>query len=137
MLDRREAEAAPFWDRTRPRYLVTGLTRCGACGSSFVKISRDHFGCAGARNKGAAYCSNLLTIRRDVLENTIIDGLKHRLMDPDLFKVFVTEFTAELNRVRREQQAGATGVETELRQIERRIATIVGAIGDAAPRPRP
>ena len=133
MLGKQTAQTAPFWDRTRPRYIVSGLARCGCCGSTFVKISSEHFGCAGARNKGSAFCSNLLTIRRDDLENTIIDGLRHRLMDPDLFKVFMAEFISELNRVRREQQAGSDGIEAELRQIERRVSTLVNAIADGAP----
>ena len=51
----------------------------------------------------ARRCANRLTIRRDVLEATVMDGLRHRLMDPALFKVFALEFTAEWNRL----QAGA------------------------------
>ena len=59
---------AAFWDRRRPRYLFSGLMRCGVCGGGFAKISLHHFGCSTARNKGT--CTNLLTIRRDVLEAT-------------------------------------------------------------------
>ena len=101
-----EAEAsakAAFWDRRRPRYLFSGLMRCGVCGGGFAKISLHHFGCSTARNKGT--CANLLTIRRDVLEATVLDALRHRLMDPELFEVFVAEFTAEWNRL--QASAGA------------------------------
>lgn len=56
---------AAFWDRRRPRYLFSGLMRCGACGGGFAKISAHHFGCSTARNKGT--CGNLPTIRRDVI----------------------------------------------------------------------
>jgi hypothetical protein len=45
------------------------------------------FGCSTARNKGETLCGNRLTIRRDALEATVMDGLRGRLMDPDLFKV--------------------------------------------------
>jgi site-specific DNA recombinase len=34
----------PFWARQRPRFLVTGLAKCGECGSSYVKISASLFG---------------------------------------------------------------------------------------------
>jgi site-specific DNA recombinase len=27
----------PFWARQRPRYLITGLAKCGECGASYVK----------------------------------------------------------------------------------------------------
>ena len=88
----------PFWDRRRARYLLSGLMRCGCCGGGYSKISATLFGCSTARNKGT--CDNRLNIRRDVLEATILDGLKNRLMDPDLFKEFADEFYREVNRLR-------------------------------------
>jgi site-specific DNA recombinase len=79
-----------FWERQRPRYLVTGLAKCGVCGSSYVKISANLFGCAAARDRGT--CANRLNIRTETLENTILDLLKTRLMEPQLFKAFCEEF---------------------------------------------
>ncbi len=57
--------ARPFWDRRRPRYLFSGLMKCGACGGGYFKISANLFGCSTARNKGT--CDNRLNIRADVL----------------------------------------------------------------------
>src|SRR4051794_17867523 len=71
----------PFWAKQRPRFLITGLAKCGSCGSSYVKISRNLFGCAATRNRGT--CDNRLNIRLDALEQTILDGLRHQLMAPD------------------------------------------------------
>jgi DNA invertase Pin-like site-specific DNA recombinase len=88
----------PFWAQRRPRFLVTGLAKCGACGASYVKISRRLFGCAAARNRGT--CANRLNIRLEALEELILDGLRHHLMAPDLFKVFCEEFHREVNRRR-------------------------------------
>ena len=64
--------------------------RCGACGGPYTKISRDLFGCTTAREKGT--CDNRLNIRTDTLEATVLDGLRDRLMEPELFKVFAMEF---------------------------------------------
>ena len=44
------------WDRRRPRYLLSGITKCGCCGGGYVMISQTHLGCATARNKGL--CQN-------------------------------------------------------------------------------
>ena len=55
----------------RPRYLLSGLLRCGTCGGGFSKISQTHYGCSTARNKGT--CRNLLTLRRDDLEAKVLD----------------------------------------------------------------
>ena len=74
----------PFWERGRPKYLLSGLLKCGACGGSYSKISANLFGCATARNKGT--CDNRLNIRRDRLEDLILDGLKSQLMEPDLLQ---------------------------------------------------
>ena len=66
----------------RPRYLLSGLLKCGTCGGGFSKISQTHYGCSTARNKGT--CDNLLTLRRDDLEAKVLDGLKHHLMHPEM-----------------------------------------------------
>jgi DNA invertase Pin-like site-specific DNA recombinase len=79
-------EAAPFWARQRPRYLFSGLMRCASCRGGFSKISAAHFGCSTARNKGESRCTNLLTLRHDRLEREVLDALKHRMMDPEIFR---------------------------------------------------
>ncbi len=116
------------WDRRRPRYLISGLTKCGCCGGGYVMISKTHLGCATARNKGL--CSNRLAMSRAKLEELVILGLKHRLMAPDLFKEFCEAFFAEVNRARLEAGAQRTSIEAELAKLRRRIRQIVDAIGD-------
>lgn len=124
--DDRPDQTKPFWDRRRLRYLLSGLMRCGVCGGGFAKISAAHFGCSTARNKGT--CDNRLTIRRDVLETTVLDALRHRLIDPELFAVFVAEFTAEYNRLQANAGAGLAGKRSELAEIRRRIDGTIRAI---------
>jgi len=85
----------------RPRYLLSGLLRCGACGGGFSKISQSHYGCSTARNKGT--CNNLLTLRRDELEAKVLDGLRYQLMRPEMVRTFVDEFQREVNRQASEQ----------------------------------
>src|SRR4029077_8898570 len=63
---------------------------------SYVKISANLFGCAGVRDRGT--CDNRLNIRTEALENTILDLLKTRLMEPQLFKAFCEEFHREVSR---------------------------------------
>jgi site-specific DNA recombinase len=43
-----------YWDRRRPRYLFTGLMRCGMCGGGVVTWNRLYIGCVNARNNGPA-----------------------------------------------------------------------------------
>ena len=116
------------WDRRRPRYLLSGLVKCGACGGGYVQISKTHLGCATARNKGT--CNNRLGIGREALERTILDALKQHLMDPELFKEFCAEFIKEVNRLRQDQAGQRSALEAELARIARRLRKIVDAIAE-------
>ena len=88
--DRRQQD---FWTHQRPRYLLSGLMKCGACGSSYTKYGKNRFACAALHDRGT--CSNRLTVRGDEVEAAILDGLKSRLLQADLFEEFAREFTAE------------------------------------------
>ena len=124
---------APFWSRQRPRYLFSGKMRCGTCVGGFSKISAEHFGCSTARNKGESQCANRLTLRHDRLEREVLGALKDRLMDPELFRVFVVEFTAEWNRLQAEASAGLTSRREELERIDRQLNKLVDALVDGVP----
>jgi len=81
-------------------------------------------------------CGNRLTIRRDALEATVMDGLRSRLMDPDLFKVFADEFAAELNRLQAETSANQTRLRNERERVCRQIDRLVDALADGEPAAR-
>ena len=123
----------PVWDRRRPRYLFSGLMRCGCCGSGFSKISADAFGCSAARNKGPAVCTNRLTIKRDVLEGKVLDALANHLMDPDLVRLFCEEYVAERNRLAAEADASRAVLDGELARVKKDHARLVQAILDGVP----
>ncbi|NQV79365.1 MAG: recombinase family protein [Alphaproteobacteria bacterium] len=126
-----KASLKPLWDRRRPRYLFSGLMKCGACGGGYSKISATLFGCSTARNKGT--CGNRLNIRRDVLEATILNGLKEHLMDPELFKEFADEFVREMNRLRGGETQLQNERQRDLTRCESRLRKLVEAIADGVP----
>ncbi|WP_225199256.1 recombinase family protein [Gluconobacter oxydans] len=112
----------------RPTHLLTGLIKCGYCGGGFSMISKHHLGCSTARNKGT--CENRLTIRRDVLEESVLNGLRTQMMKPALFKEFCEEFTREVNRLRMEKGADLVALKSELPKIERELDKAIQAILD-------
>ena len=83
-------------------------------------------GCAAARNRGT--CDNRLNMRLDRLETMILDGLRNRLMAPELFKTFCEEFHRELNRLRIEGNAEIDFKRQDLERTERRIRRIIELI---------
>jgi site-specific DNA recombinase len=115
----------------RPRYLLSGLLKCGTCGGGFSKISQTHYGCSTARNKGT--CNNLLTLRRDELEAKVLDGLRHQLMHPEMVKTFIDEFHREWNRQAAEHDALRDRVTHDLEKTEREVRRLIEAIKAGVP----
>lgn len=119
---------AAFWEMQRPKNLFSYLLKCGCCGSGFSKISQNHYGCSRARNKGT--CDNRLTIRQDVLEGSILNALKHHLMDDALCKIFCEEYTRHLNQLRFDHNANLKQYEAELKKRRTEDSKMVQAIID-------
>ena len=115
----------------RPRYLLSGLLKCGACGGGFSKVSKHHYGCSTARNK--ATCDNMLVIRRDVLEQTVLDGLKNQLMRPEAYKAFVDEFTKEYNTRASQEEITRKNLNLELEKIQTEQKKLIEAIKAGIP----
>jgi ATP-dependent DNA ligase len=107
--------------------------RCGVCGGGFSKISQQHFGCSTARNKGPTACTNLRAIRRDKLEDTVLEALRERLMDPTLFKTFADAFTAEWNQLQGNTAGEQSARAAELQRVRQQIERLVNAIADGTP----
>jgi site-specific DNA recombinase len=66
-------------------------------------IGKDRYGCAARKQKGT--CDNRRTITRQEIEARVLDGLKERLLAPDLAAEFMTAMQDELASLRREGKA--------------------------------
>lgn len=121
-------------ERRRPKHLFTGLVKCGCCGGGYSMISKDMLGCTNARTKGT--CDNRLNIRRDTLEQSVLNELDKHLMEPELYKEFCDEFTREVNKARMEARASLDSSAAEIKRIDRELDTLLDLIlkGGAADR---
>ena len=117
-----------FWTGRRPQHILTGKLFCGSCGGVFGNSGRDYLACNAAKKQ--AVCNNHRSIRRRVLEDIVLDALRTRLMEPSLVALFISEFTAEWNRLQAEAGAGRAQQERELSQIERKLTGLINAIAD-------
>ena len=115
-----------FWTKQRPRYLLSGLIKCGVCGGGFSVISQTHIGCANARNKGT--CTERRSVKRTTLEDIVLDGLKLQLMDPELCKVFAEEYVKELSHLYTNNRDNQETQKGELDRIDRDLEKLVDAI---------
>src|SRR5271165_1871157 len=112
----------------RPRFLLSGLLRCGCCNGPYAIIGRDRYACSTRKQKGT--CDNTLTITRQEVEARVLEGLKERLLAPDLVKVFVSAFRDESKLQRDALQAEWASRERKAAELDRKIASIFRAIED-------
>ena len=124
----RAASANPLNAAHRPRHLLSGLLQCGVCGGAYVKRGQDRYACSNhARTDG---CTNRKGIRRAVLEERVLAGLKGKLMAPEAAAEAIRAYAEETNRLNRERRASGASDRRELAAIEKKIATMIAAIED-------
>ena len=64
----------------RPRHLLSGLLECGVCGGPYTMRGQDRYACSNhVTNR---ICSNGRSVRRNVLEDRVLAGLRDRLLAP-------------------------------------------------------
>ena len=61
-----------------PKYLFSGLLKCGKCGANYTIASKTSYACASHVNGRA--CDNDAYIRRDVVETGLLAGIKRELL---------------------------------------------------------
>ncbi|MBT7612256.1 MAG: recombinase family protein [Rhodospirillaceae bacterium] len=123
-----KAQENPFWTKRRARHLLTRLVVCNKCGGYFTSVGKNYMACGNARRQGT--CTSDRSIPRPDLENIILDGLKERLMAPELVKAFIREVHAEIDRGRDQETQQRAARERELDQVERKLSGLIDAIAD-------
>ena len=117
-----------YWEQRRAEHVLTGKVFCGCCGGSFTNVGRDYLACGAAKRQGV--CENRASIRRQKLDDLVLDALRTRLMAPALVAEFIREFTAEWNRLLGERSADRAPRERELVQVQRKLAGLIDALAD-------
>ena len=120
--------AVPFWSKRRPHHLLTGKLFCGACGGAMSNVGRNYLACAAARR--LEVCQNRLSIRRERLDQLILDALRDRLMQPEHVAAFTAEFIREWNKLQAGTASDRAVRERELQAVDRRLNGLIEAIAD-------
>ncbi|MCZ6528784.1 MAG: recombinase family protein [Chloroflexi bacterium] len=88
--------------RQTKKRMLTGLVKCGCCGGSMTIVNRERYYCSAKRERGT--CDSTVGIKAVELEDRVLTGLKDILLgNEDLIDAFVTEFKAEVARLRRQR----------------------------------
>ena len=112
----------------RPRHLLSGLLECGVCGGSYAMRGQGRYGCSNHVMRGV--CANGRSIRRSVIEERVLAGLKDKLMAPEVVAEAMRAYAEETNRINRERRASGASDRKELADVEKRIASMIAVIED-------
>ena len=93
-----------------------------------VVADRGRLACGNHRERGT--CGNRRTVLQDKVLERVFEGLKHRLLAPELVETFVAEYVAEVNLANRNATARRSRLQSELAKVERQIRTMVQTIAD-------
>lgn len=107
-----------------PRYLFSGLLKCGACGGAYVIVDRYRYGCAAHKDRGAAACANSLKIAREKVEQILLAGIKDGLLSEDAFRVF----EEEARRLLKDSQPDPGAARREIARAQAEADNIMAAI---------
>lgn len=112
--------------------LFSGLWKCGRCGASYTVLTGEKLGCAAAREKGAAVCGNTRTIRRGEAEAVVLEGLRDRLLAPDLVATYVRAYHKAWLEERERDLAARAPLERRRGELGRAVGRIVDAIAEGS-----
>lgn len=108
--------------KRKPRHLLSGLLRCGVCGSGMSVHDRDEQGrarvrCSTVRESGT--CTNRRVILAEKIERTVVDGLRDQLRDPRLIEIYVRNYNDERRRLKAATTRDRNKIANRLGIIER------------------
>ena len=129
----RDARAKARSGLRRPSYMLSGLLICGCCGGKYGLVVGDRYGCLNRHRRNT--CENGRTIRRAVIEERALTGLKEKLVSADAVAEAVRAYHEAMNRDKQEQRAQSSADRHTLAKVERTIKSIITAIEDGMYQP--
>jgi site-specific DNA recombinase len=129
--DARSTRAAyPLVQRRRPKHLLSGLIRCGACQGSFTVVADTRFGCT--RHREAGTCDNGRRVEGAELQSRVLVGLKEQLLSAEAVSLLVREYhEARAAETKAAEKAQRT-LGAKLKKEEAAVTRLVAAIADGS-----
>jgi site-specific DNA recombinase len=107
--------------KRRPAHLLSGLLRCGCCGSGMSVHDRDKTGktrirCSAVRESGS--CTNRRIVYLRDVEKAVLDGMREELKDPRLIESYARKYNEERQRLASTAAATRTRLEAKHARVE-------------------
>ncbi|WP_354668947.1 recombinase family protein [Caulobacter sp. RL271] len=115
--------------------LFTGLLKCGCCGANIISIDARRMKCSTAKHRGPAACDNGRVMRRNEIEQRILDGLRSQLLTPEATAAYVRAYHAAWAAKAGQRRDRRGPIQKRLAEVERSITRIVDAICNGSDTP--
>jgi site-specific DNA recombinase len=104
-----------------PAHLLSGLLRCGCCGSGMSVHDRDKTGktrirCSAVRESGS--CTNRRIVYLRDVEKAVLKGMREELKDPRLIESYARKYNEERQRLAATAMATRARLEAKRDRIE-------------------
>jgi len=107
-----------------PKYLFSGLLKCGNCGGNYNLVNRTHYGCAKHKDRGNSICDNHLTVKKTTVEQRLLAGIKQDLLSEKNYK----EFEKQVHQLLKQHQPDIPGAIRKAAKAEKEVDNIMSAI---------
>ena len=121
-------------------HLLTGLILCQECGANFTMNTskargrvRQYYRCSYHWKRGDAVCTNGRGVKKEVVEDTVLDLLKEKLLTKETIEDLLQDVRAEL----REQQSSPDNqveeLQKQIRRVEKETENLTAAVKVGGP----
>ncbi len=111
-----------------PRHLFSTLLECGVCGANFVVVDKYRWGCSSHKHGGKSGCPNDLRLKRDLIEDGLLEGVRTALLSPASLEEFRRRIVKRLADQNRQKAPDAK----RLAELETQVGNLVDAISSGA-----
>ena len=105
----------------KPRYLLSGILKCGVCGSNYVLDNNTHYSCTGSHT---AICDNKMRLARDLAEELILGPIHRDLLAPEVVDLMVKEMRRYYTQQMEALKEKATARPAELTALDERLGRL-------------
>jgi site-specific DNA recombinase len=128
----RRLDAGTPASRRRPKStrLLSGLLRCGECGSGMAMTGSDRSGprVRCSRNRESGSCDNSTKYYVDKIERLVVDRLKVQIDNPKLMGRFVEAYLAERRALSADARRDKVKIAAQITTCQRAISNLVAAV---------
>jgi len=123
---RAERGGPHLYQRRRPKWLLSGLLRCGCCGGSYSVVNKDYMRCSTLTNSRG--CDNRRTVRTGEVEARILTALQQHLLAPAVVAAAVETYRLERQRLDHERKRRRNDLTRDLAAVERKTKRVLDVI---------